>query len=320
LRYWISAQAPPLEGGPEREIDRIPLAEGREAVGLELEAGDLVLVYQPKTGRAARRRDAEGKERWARTARGRQGIVALAEVLGRAILDPRAPRTEYADGAELCWCWHVPIRAFPIDGYAPLADVNRILGFKPRYRFGGFAHRSSGLREIQAGEYWSLVEIFRSNAKTARGATLAVPEARPPRARGPGEEPSALRLLVDYVASDPALALREAGLETLSVDHELPAGESVDIVLEDRTGTFVSVQVERGEDFLATIAHASVRRAMLELELGRSAGQSRAFVVAPSLPRGMRELCASYGVECFAIDGELVRSWGAHRRSEGPGG
>lgn len=319
MRYWISAQAPPLEGGPEREIDRIPLAEGREAAGLELEPGDLVLVYQPKSGRAARRRDAEGSEQWARTARGRQGIVALAEVEGRAMRDPRTPRTEYADGAELCWCWQVPIRAFSIDGYVPLADVNRILGYKPAYNFGGFAHRSSGLREIEAGEYWSLVEIFRSNAKTARAAGDSIHGRRPARARGPGEEPHALPLLVDYVASDPALALREAGLETLSVAHELPAGERIDVVLEDRSGTFVAVQVDAGEDCLAAIAHASVRRAMLELELGRRAGQSRAFVVAHSMSRGMRELCASYGVECFDVQSELVRSWDAHRRSEGPG-
>jgi hypothetical protein len=91
-------------------------------------------------------------------------------------------------------------------------------------------------------------------------------------------------------------------------------------VLEDRTGTFVAVQVDADEDCLATIAHASMRRAMLELELGRRAGQSRTFVVAHSMSQGMRELCSSYGVECFAVKSELVRAWDAHRRSEGPVG
>jgi hypothetical protein len=90
-------------------------------------------------------------------------------------------------------------------------------------------------------------------------------------------------------------------------------------VLEDRSGTVVAVQVEAEEDRLATIAHASIRRAMLELETGRGAGQSRVFVVAYSVSQEMRELCSSYDVECFSVDQDLVRSWYGHRTSSGPG-
>jgi RecB family endonuclease NucS len=124
---------------------------------------------------------------------------------------------------------------------------------------------------------------------------------------------------VDYIAADPVLALREAGLETLAVAQELPAGDSADLVLEDRDGTVVAVQVGAEEDRLATIAHASMRRAMLELEMGRRRGRSRVFVVAFAVSREMRELCASYGIECFAVDEELVRSWEGHRTGAGPG-
>ena len=158
MRYWISAQSPPLEGSSDQKFDRLWLAAGREAAGLELEPRDLVLVYQSRSGRPVRRREADGTEGWVRTVAGRQGIAAV-----------------------------------------------------------------------------------------------------------------------------------------------------------------VSVQVENEEDCLATIAHASVRRAMLELEMGRRLGQSRMFIVAYSVPQEMRRLCASYGVECFAVDRDLVLSWEGHRSSAGPG-
>lgn len=316
MKYWLSAQAPPLEGSPDRQFDCIPLAAGREAAGLELAPGDLVLVYQSKSGRAVRRRDADEAEDWVQTVAGRQGISAVAEVQARVTHDPQIGQTTYADGTELRWCWRAPIEAFSTDGYVPLADVNRILGFKPTYNFGGFAYRSSGLREIDASQYWALVEVFQSNAKGVRPPRDPLRSARPV---GTGGGEGRLRLLVDYVASDPSFALREAGLETLAVAHQLPAGDSADVVLEDRAGTVVAVQVDAEEDHLATIAHACIRRAMLELEMGRRPGQSRAFVVAYSVSQEMRELCGSYDVECFAVDQDLVRSWDGRRTSAGPG-
>ncbi len=319
MRYWISAQAPPLEGSPEQEFDCLSLAAGREAAGLELEPGDLVLVYQSRSGRAVRRREADGTEAWVQTVAGLQGIAAIAEVEGRVTRDPQIGKTAYVDGTELCWCWRAPINGFSIDGYVPLSDVNRILGFKPAYNFGGFAYRNSGLREIEAAQYWALAGIFRSNAKSARPPRDRSRSSRPLEANGSSEGQGALRLLVEYVAADPTLALREAGLETLAVAHELPAGDSADVVLEDRAGTVVAVQVGAEEDRLATIAHSSIRRAMLELEMGRRRGQSRAFVVAYSVSQEMRELCGSYGIECFAVDKNLVRSWDGRRGNESLG-
>jgi hypothetical protein len=309
VRYWISAQAPPLEGSPDQKFDLLWLAAGREAAGLQLEAGDLVLVYRSRSGRAVRRREADGTEGWVRTVAGPKGIAAVAEVEDRVAHDPEIGTTEYADGTSLSWSWRAPINAFAIDGYVPLSEVNRILGFKPSYNFGGFAYRNSGLREIEARQYWALVEIFRSNAKTLRPARDPVRSSRPLQPDAPGEEQGARRLLVEFVAADPTLALREAGLQTLTVARELPAGDRADIVLEDRAGSIVAVQVEAEKDCLATIAHASIRRAMLELVMGCRLGQSRAFVVAYSVSQEMRQLCASYGVECFAVDRGLVRSW-----------
>lgn len=311
MRYWIAAQSPPLEGSPDQKFDRLSLAAGREAAGRELEVGDLVLVYQSKSGRAVRLREADGTEKKVRTVAGRQGIAALVEVTGPIAHDPEIGRTHYVDGTELCWSFGVPTDTFSAHGHVPLSDVNRVLGFKPTYNFGGFAYRSSGLREIEAHQYWALVELFRSGARNLR-------PVRPHPPEGSDEECSGRRLLVDYVAADPTMALREAGLQTLAVAHDLPAGDSADIVLEDRAGAVVAVQVDAEEDWLATIAHASIRRAMLEIQTGRRIGESRVIVVAYSVSREMRELCASYGVETFAVDRNLVRSWNGHRNSAGP--
>ena len=318
MRYWIAAQSPPLEGSLDQEFGRLRLAAGREAAGRELEPGDLVLLYQSRSGRAVRLREADGTQRKVRAMVGRQGVAALAEVMGRLAHHPEIGKTEYVDGTELCWSWSVPTNAFSVNGHVPLSDVNRILGFKPTYNFGGFAYRSSGLREIGARQCWALVEIFRRNAKRLHPAHDPAGGSRPPLPGGSEEDQEARRLLVEFVADDPALALREAGLETLAVSRDLPAGDSADIVLEDRAGAVIAVQVCAEEDWLATIAHASIRRAMLEIEMGRRLGESRVFVVAYSVSREIRELCASYGVETFVVDRDLVHSWDGHRNSANP--
>jgi hypothetical protein len=316
VRYWIAAQAPPLEGGPDPKFDVLSLAAGREAAGRELEAGDLVLVYQSRSGRAVRLRGADGSCRKVRTVAGRMGIVAVVEVLGRISHDPEVAATEYADGTELCWSWRAPTVAVAVDGSVPLREVNRILGFKPTYGFGGFAYRSSGLRQLEARQYWALAGIFRSNDDRLRPRPDSAPQ--PFQTAASAEEQGARRRLVEFVAADPARALREAGLETLAVAHDLPAGDSADIVLEDRAGAVIAVQVCAEEDWLAEIAHASLRRAMLELEMGRRLGESRVFVIAHSVSQEIQELCASYGVETFVVDRELVQSWNGHRRSAHP--
>ena len=308
MRYWIAAQSPPLEGSPDPKLDRLPLAAGREVAGRELAAGDLVLVYQSRSGRAVRLREADGTETKVHTAKGRQGIVALVEVTGPIAHHPEIEKTRYVDGTELRWCFGVPIDAHSVHGHVPLSHVNRVLGFKATYNFGGFAYRSSGLREIEDHQYRALVEAFRSSAASSP----------PLKAEVSDEDCAGRRLLVDYVAADPTLALGEPGLQTLVVARDLPAGDSADVVLEDRAGAVVAVQVDAEEDWLATIAHASVRRAMLEHETGRRLGESRAIVVAYSVPREMRELCASYGIETCAVDRDLVSSWNGPRSSVDP--
>ena len=95
------------------------------------------------------------------------------------------------------------------------------------------------------------------------------------------------------------------------------AGQVVSLPVEKGSrvsaGTMVAALAE--DDRLATVAHASIRRAMLELEMERGPGRSRVFVVSHSVSPEMRQLYASYGIECFAIDEELVRSWDGHRTS-----
>jgi hypothetical protein len=315
VRFWISAQSPPLEGDPEERFDRLSLAAGREAAGLELRVGDLVLVYQSKSGRAVRRRRAGGTEERVRTVAGRKGIAAIAEVEGRAAHDPGIGTTEYVDGTALCWSWRAPIKPLAVDGHVPLSEVNRILGFKPTYNFGGFAYRDSGLREIEARQYRALVESFRRNAESPRVECKPVCGSRPLGPEGLDEGGWARRLLANFVAADPSAALREEGLETLGVDRALRAGDSADIVLEDGAGTVVAVQLDAEEDRLATIAHASLRRAMLELEMGCELGRSRVFLVGYSVSEETRQVCASYGVECFSVDRDLVRTWNGGRSS-----
>ncbi len=71
MKYWLTTQWPPTVDSPQGAHESVWLQEGKEQAGRNLGRGDLVFIYETKTGRP--------REDRLRYWLGRQGIVALSQ-------------------------------------------------------------------------------------------------------------------------------------------------------------------------------------------------------------------------------------------------
>jgi hypothetical protein len=102
--------------------------------------------------------------------------------------------------------------------------------------------------------------------------------------------------------------LEENGLETLSVEYEFPTQDRADIVLADRFGRVVGVEVEVdcGPSHIAGILQAVKYRRMLEVITPRSHHDGRAMLVAYSVCPEVQTICSQYEVEVRVVQREDV--------------
>ncbi|MBW2268049.1 MAG: ParA family protein [Deltaproteobacteria bacterium] len=120
-------------------------------------------------------------------------------------------------------------------------------------------------------------------------------------ASAPGTD--ARRRLKLLVAANPARLLGEAGLKTLAVDCPFPAGDNVDIVLQDSHGRIAGVEIgdEIDELDLTAIAQAIQHRAMVGIRWERGHSGTRSILVSDCIPPRVRAVASEYEVECFTV-------------------
>jgi hypothetical protein len=314
MNYWMTTHWPPKESEQDEVAGGVWLPDGRESAGQDLTAGDRVVIYQTRSGPVELRRTPEGKEKKIRCVNGAEGIIAITKVKGPLLANGRPDPTTYLGRQKaIWWRWFAPVEILTRTGFVPRAEVNNALGYKPGWSLFGFGDRHSGLKRLSEQEYQILADQL--NGFTP----ILLPEPQPASGQscgiGGGVESTAHRLLKEYVASNPAAALGEPGLKTLAVEYEFGTGDRADCVLSDVNTLIVGVEIEVvvGDTQLAGFLQAIKYRYMLEPLTKRLRGDSRAFLVAHEISKGMRDLCRSYQVEYFVIEKQTVDTWAAGR-------
>jgi hypothetical protein len=306
VNYWLTTHWPTFITEPPDSVEPgVWLQDGLEGAGRSLAAGDIVLVYQSTTGPALLETTASGQEVRRPRQRGRTGIVAVATALGpmRRVGDEIA-HERYADGSERWWRWNAPLEFRSRAGFVPRAVVNEVLGYKPTYGFRGFGDLNSGLKKLTRAQHDDLIAAF---LQTRTPLPAPEPAGHPHHGEG-GPESEAHLALKMYVAANPAEVLGEEGLRTLAVEYEFPTQDRADIVLEDRFGCVIGLEVEVdcGPQHLAGILQAIKYRRMLEAVMRRPHNDGRAMLVAYSVCSEVRAVCSRYEVEVHAIPRHLV--------------
>lgn len=161
MRYWLTVHWPKLPPHIERYPLRVWIQDGKESAGEKLSVGDRVLVYETKYGPTRRLTGTDGTTREVASPIGKHGIVAVAEATSALVKNHSFEKFKYAEGSERWWCWHASLIPLHEYGYVPRTEVNRVLGYGPKYQFRGFGAQHSGLKEIAKEEYEALLEIFK---------------------------------------------------------------------------------------------------------------------------------------------------------------
>ena len=92
--------------------------------------------------------------------RGREGIIAVAEVTGPLTFNSSHQR--YTDGTEATWASYAACARHDFGGYVDRKKVNKALGYKANYNLRGFA-KGSGLKELSKGQFEELLREFKKN-------------------------------------------------------------------------------------------------------------------------------------------------------------
>jgi hypothetical protein len=314
MHYWITTHWPPRERDGKGIGNGVYLPYDRGSVGRDLRAGDLVLVYQSQSGRTLVRTEADGTIRKVPCEAGKGGIVAIGRARAAMYHDVESEVEHYADGTAIHWAWYAPLEVLSTSGFVPREALNRILGYEPNYNFRGFGDGKSGLKKIEAATYLEIETAFRTSRPPTKPAFPIEPRAGGP----PGGEQPPHRLLKEYVAWAPTLALREEGLVLVRMEHVFPTNDRADVVIADRFGRAVAVEVEVdvGDRGIEGVLQALKYAVMLEPLYARDRGDSRAMLVAYTVSDVIRAVCDRYGVECITVDRAEVDAWHQARLSQ----
>ena len=143
----------------------------------------------------------------------------------------------------------------------------------------------SGLKKIKEPEFKALAQAFHASRP------IELPSHT--RARGHGHnrggEGAIHCNLKNYVASNPAVAHKEAGLRLVKLEYEVATNDRADIVLVDQHNRIVGVEIEPSvtDINLVGLLQAIKYRNMLECVADREPGESRGMLstrpVSPSL-------------------------------------
>jgi len=307
MNYWMTTHWPPHRNEDlEKFIPAgIWLPDGREQAGADIEIGDMVLIYQSKTGRPEKK-NIKGKEVVFRLAEGKEGIIAIAEVTGDLEKLGDSVPSKYTYGKDIWWRWHAKTEPISMNGYVPRLKVNQILGYKPGNTLRGFGDFKSGSKKLTEDKYDDLVQEFKKNPRKIAIVKQAKKRGNWIPFHGGGESEEH-RLLKEYVAANPSNILGVKGLRTVKVEYPFPSGDRADIVFEDINGKIIGAEIEITIDNNQIVGalQAIKYRYMLAFMEERTYFETRSFLIAKSITTEMVDLCEKYDIECFVVNDAL---------------
>jgi hypothetical protein len=309
LNYWLTTHWPPRVGDDPNDVaNGVRLPDGREQAGAELKKGDIVFVYQSRSGRPVKRKTVGGTEIVVHSIEGREGIIAVCEAQSEIYEDVDSEPSKYIDGSVIWWRWHAPLMTLTKSGFVSRQSMNTILGYKSNFNLRGFGDLHSGLKKINKDQHSSLLKLFRGAIKTRPYRNIS------PGVHGYGSGTGESRehlLLKIYVASNPETVLDEINVKTIKVEYQFPTGDRADILLEDEFGRVIGLEIEVNveDNQFEGLLQAIKYRYMAELITERAPGDSRAILVAYAISQNMKLLCDKYHIQYIEIDKQIVEKW-----------
>ena len=299
MAYWLTTQWP-LRAG-ETEHSGIWVTDNGRPVIARVSAGDLVVIFESATGRTQVVTRADGTTVRRPCGRGRRGVVAIHRVVAPAVEAEDSEPEDYTDGSRLWWRWTAPTDPVISTGFVSWTELNTLLGFEPNYNYRGFGQRHSGLGEITQEQFEAIRTQYSASQNSAvesAGSRIAAAARR----GGPGGEGPGHRMLKEWIAQNPE-ALGEDGMSLVQLEMPFPTGDRIDVVLRDRFGRLVAVEVEGicDETEIAGPLQCAKYRALLSYAFDRPHPEVRAILAAPAIDRAIVSRCEIHGIEARLV-------------------
>jgi hypothetical protein len=177
-----------------------------------------------------------------------------------------------------------------------MSGAAALLGHAQSWNFRGYS-RGAGIREIDGAAHARLLDAFVASSDADLAAQMAQPTGR--SFGGLGGEGAAHRELKLRIEADPAGALGEPDLRHVETEMEFATGDRVDVVLEDRVGRLVAVEVELdcGPNEVCGPLQCMKYRGLLAYRFGRDPREVRMVLAVRSAHPDLRERCRRYEIE-----------------------
>ena len=309
MNYWLTVHVPPLKSESRDAVhSSVWLQDGHKAAGDELKSDDLVFIYQQKTGRTAVELDINGSKKEFPCHEGRRGVVAIGKVTGVFLVNTDHPLERYTDGTEAIWRWRAPLNLVSRSGFVRQEEVAAALGYSSTYNFRGFGDKKSGLKKLDPSQFETIRKLFHSSVPTEN---LNTSLGQGGHQYGNGGESQSHLDLKEYVAANPSKVLNESEVTTVAVERAFTTGDCADIVLKDRFGKIIGLEIEvhiPTGDLTGPLQAIKYRR-MLEMATDICHGDGRAVLVAYSISADVQKVCERYEVECIEIEEKEVHAW-----------
>lgn len=154
FKCWLTTQWPPRINSDDKH-DRVRLAKGRRSVGKKLDAGDIVFIYQSKSGPKVQDRYINEKR-----SDGKIGVIIIATIKNHLIENTNNPLIAIYRKKRVYWSWEAEIEIEGKNGFVCADKINRILTYKPGYNFRGFGTRHSGLKMLTNAQGRKLLSLY----------------------------------------------------------------------------------------------------------------------------------------------------------------
>ncbi len=184
---------------------------------------------------------------------------------------PTLRRKRYTDGTETWWRWHAPLTLLNRSGFIGRGALLPVIDYAPNYNLRGLGEYHSGLKKLTQTQFEELLRLYRASVPFEERDARSAP-------RGYGESQAHLDLK-EYVAANPSAVLGEPGVQLVRVERPFPTGDRADIVLQDRFGAVIGLEIEitvSSGDLTGALQAIKYRR-MLEMVTGARPAMSRHF-------------------------------------------
>jgi hypothetical protein len=300
MNYWITTHWPPRKGEERFSNTGAWVQNGKQAVLAEMQPGDMLFIYEHASGKTVLITTAGGRQQRVGRQRGKQGVVALAEITTAPSELPESGYDYYTDGSRAWWRYKADARVINSTGFIPRQGLARLLGYSADYAFKGFGHKNSGVRRLSPEEYNAIHSTFVDSQGDIAFALAGSRSVGPFGGTGEGPIHKSLK---EYIAAHPERAFGESGLRTLEIEYPFKTGDKIDVLLQDQDGRLVTVEVEVDCDDteVAGPLQCMKYRAMIAYLLERRVPEVRTVLAARSMASTIKKRCSDYDIEVLEI-------------------